>query len=510
MRSSISTTGSETCHTTCCACLGALIVLLLLAPLNANAQPRQPAPKPQPPRPPGMTDMPLAPHVEEPVVPIVANGLTAEQAAKRAVSSSPSAKSAEETAAAAGARTEQAQLDYIPTLLLTAKYTRFSAVTPPSGTSSGLATTAAPGTVNPPIVATAPSTFPVVLDNFLMAANVTVPVSDYFLKINRTLTAATQSEEAARFDVIAARATASVNAKQAYYDWLRSRGAFGVAEQTLAAAQAHANDAKLQFTAGAVAGADVLRAESVVAASELVVERAKAKVTSSEWTLRTLMHATDQEKLEPGESLESALPGVGDNLKAMLTEAYTTRAEMKSIEKNVEAARKLAAVARADRIPSLSGFGELLYANPNARKFPTTAEFFPSWSVGAQLTWSPKRFLVAGPAGAEQEFKASSLEAQRDATRDGIVKEVVDAYTTVGAADAGLGTTTRQLDSAREAYRVSRQLYAVGRTTGTALLDAEFALAQARFDHLNARVDARVARVQLEHAVGRDVVTSRE
>lgn len=448
--------------------------------------------------------MPTAPHVDEPVVVIVPNGLTSEQAAKRAIATSYSAKSAEETALAAAARTDQAQLEYVPSVLLTAKYTRFSTVTPPSGTTQGVETNAPAGTQNPPTFATAPRSFPVVLDQYLLQATVTVPISDYFLKINRTLTAATRSEEAARFDVIAARAVASVNARTAYYDWLRSRGALSVAQQTLVLAQAHWNDAKLQFAAGSVAAADVLRAESVVAASELTVERARAKVTSADWTLRTLMHAAETEALEPGESLDTPLPKVGDNLKAMLNEAYGARAEIKSLDKNMEAALKLASAARADKIPALAAFGDVLYANPNARKFPTTAEFFPSWSVGAQLTWSPKQFLSGGPAGDEQAHKAASLEAQRNATRDGIIKEVVDAYSAALAADAGLGTTTRQLDSAREAYRVSRQLYTAGRTTGTALLDAEFALAQARFDHLNARVDARVARTQLEHAIGRD------
>jgi outer membrane protein TolC len=50
----------------------------------------------------------------------------------------------------------------------------------------------------------------------------------------------------------------------------------------------------------------------------------------------------------------------------------------------------------------------------------------------------------------------------------------------------------------------ARELFNAGRGTSTTLIDAETALAQARFDHLNARVDARIARVRLDHAVGRD------
>ena len=35
--------------------------------------------------------------------------------------------------------------------------------------------------------------------------------------------------------------------------------------------------------------------------------------------------------------------------------------------------------------------------------------------------------------------------------------------------------------------------------------EAETALAQSRFEHLNAKVDARLARIRLEHALGHDV-----
>ena len=38
-----------------------------------------------------------------------------------------------------------------------------------------------------------------------------------------------------------------------------------------------------------------------------------------------------------------------------------------------------------------------------------------------------------------------------------------------------------------------------------AFIDAENALAQTRFEHLQAKVDARMARIRLDHSIGRDV-----
>lgn len=481
-----------------------LVAALVAAPLSAAAQPRPPA-KGAPPPPPA--EMPNAPHVDETLITTTPNGLTSEQAAKRAMSTSVITKSAEATAAGADVRANVTSLAYIPDLTLLASYTRLSTVTPPivgGGATRSVITTDPAGTANPATVAAQPTQFPVFFDLYLLQASLRVPISDYLLKINHVHTAATQSAEAARFDVIAARAVASASAKQAYFEWLRARGAIAVAERTLATAQAHAADSKTKFAAGAVAGADVLRAEAAVASAELLVERATNAATTFEWSLRTLIHAEAEEALAPGESLEGNLPPLNEELRALLAEANTTRAEIKSIERSAAAAHRRASAARAGRWPTLTGVADLVYANPNSRKFPTTNDFFPSWAVGAQLTWSPKSFVAGGADADIEESQASSLEAQRAATRDSVTREVVTAYTAVRTADAAIGTTTRQLDSEREAYRVSTTLYTAGRTTGSALLDAQNALAQARFDNLNARTDARVARVQLEHAVGRD------
>jgi outer membrane protein TolC len=51
---------------------------------------------------------------------------------------------------------------------------------------------------------------------------------------------------------------------------------------------------------------------------------------------------------------------------------------------------------------------------------------------------------------------------------------------------------------------VARELFNNGRGTSTTLTDAETDLTRARLDLLNSKADARIARIQLEHAVGRD------
>jgi outer membrane protein TolC len=349
-----------------------------------------------------------------------------------------------------------------------------------------------------------PSTaIPVLVNQYVAQATLTVPVSDYFLRISSAYTAATNADDAARNDLVATKAKSLADGKIAYYSWVRARGATVVAQQTLAVARAHLHDTEIGGGAGATAKADILRARTAVASGELLAERAKNGASLAERQLRLAIHAAPEEKLEPGESLDAALPPPRD-MRLLVSEANAQRPEIKSIDSNADAARAQASVARASYAPSLIAFGDVTYANPNPRRFPPKDEWFPTWAIGAALTWTPTDIPSSAAAAADYEARANALDAQKKAVRDGIELEVAQAYSATLEADVAIGTTARALDSATEGYRVARELYNAGRGTSTLLTDAESVLAQARFDRLNARVDARIARVRLDHATGKD------
>jgi outer membrane protein TolC len=433
--------------------------------------------------------------------------LSAETVGQRAAATSYQLKAAEQNLTAAGARADQQWTNYLPRLGLVGRYTRLSGFAPPDLSEGGaiVATSQPPGTINPTPTAAVGFSFPLVLDNYLAQATIAIPISDYFLRIGQAYSASTLSEDAARFDVAAARAKSYSDGKISYYTWLRARGAIDVADQSLAVARAHLKDAENQFAVGNASKADVLRAQTQVAAAELSLERAKSGATLTERQVRIAMHSKDEDGLAPTESLDGPLPPAPSNMRPLVAEAQGARAEIKSIDKNAESARKLADVQRAGKLPVVSGFGDYTYANPNQRRFPATSEWFGTWSLGAQITWSPNDLIAAGAGAADADARAAALDAQRNVTRDGIELEVTQAYQGIVEADAAVTSTERQLASAVEGYRVARELFNNGRGTATTLIDAEIVLAQTRFDRLNALADARIARVRLEHAVGRDV-----
>jgi outer membrane protein TolC len=416
-------------------------------------------------------------------------GITADQVGVRAAATSWTAKASEESLRGAAARVDQAWASFLPRLSGLAKYTRLSDFTPPPFGSFG-------GTAIPGI--------PLVLDNWLLQATINVPISDYFLRIDQNYTAATRSQDAARWDVVGARATAAANGRAAYYTWLRARGAVIVAVQALNDQRTHLRDARNQFAVGNASRADVLRAETAVASADLALEQAKNLSDLTEKQVRVAIHVAGEEPLLPGEDLETSLEPLQGNQKQMLIEALSARPEIKSADANAESAHRQAAAARAGLYPSLSAFADGIYANPNPRYFPPANNWFGTWDLGAQLTWSPNDTLVAVGAGADADSRVAAIEANKNNVRDGIEVEITQAWENVHQGDFAIESGKRELASAQEAYRVARELFNNGRGTSTTLTDAETDLTRARLDVLNAKADARIARLRLEHALGRD------
>jgi outer membrane protein len=64
--------------------------------------------------------------------------------------------------------------------------------------------------------------------------------------------------------------------------------------------------------------------------------------------------------------------------------------------------------------------------------------------------------------------------------------------------------THHGLAAAEESYRVRRELYRAGRAPLVEVTDAETELTNARLQMADSHIQARIALVQLRHALGRD------
>jgi outer membrane protein TolC len=440
-----------------------------------------------------------------------ARGLTSDQVARRAVATSREVMARRAGAAAAKAREDQATAGFWPRLTGRAGYTRLSYLDPvilPGGLQP--AAPVAPGTLPPntPLVVTPGFPFEFFQNTYALSTTLSVPVSDYLLRTARAAKAAGHSTRAAQAEEDASRRKVAADARIAYYDWIRARGQVLVGQQSLEAARGHAGDAQKMFQAGFASRADILRADSQVKALELFLLRASNLALVAEEALRVAMHDEGRTPYEIGEDLLVVLPPVtGIEDRAVLEqEAIGKRPELLALAETYAGLEDLRRLAHTTAYPRLDLAGNLLYANPNQRIFPPQEKWKATWDAGVFLSWTPTDIPLALATAREQGARASQVAAQRAALLDGLRLEIAQTTSGVREADAEVQTSRKGLEAAEEGYRVRRELFVAGKATLVEVTDATAELTRARLEAVNALVLSRIARVRLDHALGRDEV----
>lgn len=500
----------------------------LLAP-TAFAQPAEPLPP-----------APAAPSTPPPVQPETANadqvsarmeaalaphpgGLRADEMARRAETTSPEVRAKQQAVEAAAAKVDQAALLFIPKVSLLARYVRLSDVAAGSFGSGGYLVgtqNAGPVPVICPPEGTSPAgqpvqctavaagvelSFPVLLNMYTLQGTIGVPLSDYLLRLSQNQAAASKSKEAAELQVQATRRKVQNDARGAYYNWIRAKGSVIVADQGLATVNAHLKDVNAAVQVGSASKADLLRVESQVASTEMLVENTRSLAMLTEEQIRVMLHDPPQQTYEIGEDINAPMPAVGPtNLQELYTEAMRQRLEVRVLDTTVRSLRDTRSVISASNYPRLDAFANLYHQNPNTRIFPQQEKWSTTWDAGIQLSWTINDTLTTGAQTSELDAKIMELESQKAQLNDGIRLQVTQAYNAVRTAQVSRDTTQRQLAASEESYRVRRELFRAGRATSAELTDAETDLMRSRFEALNARIDVRVARANLDYALGRE------
>jgi len=435
------------------------------------------------------------------------NGLTANEVAERAVKSSAQIQAKRRSIESADAQVEQAKAGFYPALNLSARYTRLSKIDVPN-----LGVLAAPANQQPGLIGmndqlvAIPLSFPIILNNYVMQAQLNVPLSDYVLRTSRAVSGANRVKNASEIDERATKLSVARDAKVAYYQWIRVQGFAFVGAQSVEQAKGHLTDANNAFQAGLISKADVLRAQSGVKSAELFNEKANSNVQLATSRLRVLMKDPPTKQYEVGENIlapVAPLPGTASD-EAAFREASQQRLELKLLKENELAIRDQAALTSAANYPRLDASASAQYSNPNPRYFPQEDKFHGTWDAGVVLSWTPTAIFGAQAGTHALEAKAAELVAQQQAMLDGLQLEVSQALAAERDAQFAVAVSQQALAAADEGYRVRRELFRSGRATLVEVTDSETELTRARLELVNAHVDLRIAQVELQHVLGRD------
>jgi outer membrane protein TolC len=464
-------------------------------PVAKQPAPRQPAPRAPQPAPAAPAAAPAAAAddlaaFERDVDALFAKGgLTSDQAAARAAGASPTVRRRAAEVEASIAQAEAAGLARVPVVSGKASYTRLSHVDP--------FVIAIPG-VEPIDIATPQN-------SYLAEGQLVIPLSDYLLRFPRVVEAAKLAAEAAKLNQRSSEIGAGQDARLAYYEWVRANLQVLIAKRQLLQVQKTLEQFRVLAEVQRISRADLLRVESQEAQAEQTLDQLQTLEVLRQEQLRLLIGAPGNEPLAIGEDIrgETTAPGEAAT-DDLLATAKRQRLEFKALDVGIQAKESQRDAEKANLLPRLSAVGVVDYARPNQRIFPAVDEFRLTWSAGAQLTWTLNDALVSRTSERRISAEANELRADRENLERGTRLELLTAQQSVAIAQHSLTTSQKGLAAAEEGYRVRKELLAADRATAVELVDAETELTRSRIAALNARVDLRVARTQLNHALGND------
>jgi outer membrane protein TolC len=445
-------------------------------------------------------------------------GLTPDQVAQIVARNKHSVRAKLAELKAAAAKVDQAFVNFFPRLSLGLTYTRLSPIPPISFGPDNLVVDTKPppiGTVNgqplSPVgsftnLGSVPLSFVIPLNSTALTASLVVPVSDYVFRISQGYASASHNQNSLRLSAEAEALQASADARIAYLNWVRAKGAVVVADEAVDQAKAHVEDAKKSFAVGLASRADVLRIEAQVAAAQQAQADSVALSDVAEEQLRTLIDVPADRALQVGADVmhEPPKPPAAP-LPALEQQAMERRLEIRALDETIYSLKQAQSVTEAGYLPRIDAFADATYADPNQRIFPATDSWNGTWDLGVRLSWTLNDTFTTAGAASEAKAQLENVKEQQAVLRDGLRMEVASAYADAAKVPTTIEAAERGMVSAEESLRVRRELFRNGKATSSELVDAEAELTQARMRRLDAHINVLVTRTRLDHATGADV-----
>lgn len=413
----------------------------------------------------------------------------------RAYEASPAIAAARHQTRAVEADRAIAMRGLVPEVAVTARYTRLSSVPEEFRRVS----VGVPGMMTP-MGGEGDLVFPQLLDQFLLRATLTLPVSDLPLRLARYIEAAGARVDASRAEAEFASSRAVLEARVAYLGWLRARAAVRAAQSSMNALSEQRDDADRRVRAGTLPELQRLALDAQLASIRRQIASLEGSVASAEAGLRGALVLDDATALRPTDDALVPEPPARDEAQRAQPER---RADVRSLDATLRALDAQRRAEIAGLAPSLAVVAGVDYAAPNQRAFfQTTLQPLATWDLTVQLAWSLSSVLTS--EGNMRRFSAQrdALEAQRRALLVSVHVELTSALAEARAAHARIEAAGSALEAAETLARARRNAFRAGSATATEVTLAEADLLRARLELDDARLEARAARARIDHATG--------
>jgi len=329
---------------------------------------------------------------------------------------------------------------------------------------------------------------------------------------------------AARSDLHAAqlahkstRQDVALDARRKYYDVVKSIHLARVSSQALRLSRDDERRVRALFNVGSVSRSDLLKAQVRTAQSELDSIVKHNAINISRNTLATTI-GIEEAKLGEVDTVLTAVPRAYDEPQ-ILTEAETTRPDLKAAKADLDAAKASLRAANFLRLPYLSVSGSATYRPVSTSKTTlyeasgvllnpvqesnSRSDVDRVYSGQIGVTWNVFTGFGNEASIANSRARVMRSKDNYDALRRNLAGEVHQILQTYREVVEAYNVTQRAIESAEENLKLTQQKYNVGSSTILDLIDAQVQLQSAQSDAVSALAGMRVAEAAVEKVRGR-------
>jgi outer membrane protein len=365
----------------------------------------------------------------------------------------------------------------LPSLKLSAGYTRVSDITP--------------FTIR--LTPTSPelTLFPIILDNYATRASINESVFNGF-RLKNGMMSQKYLLEASKMDYEKDKTEIIFNIINAYYNLYKVQASKQLVEQSLAQVDERLKEMRSMEAHGVAIHNDVLRVELQRSNIELTEIDINNNLEVANYNFSVMMGLPEGTLVEIdtlGLFKAKEVKSFPDYLKTSLQK----RADLQAADQRQKAAELNMKVVKGNLFPTVNVGANYYYANPNPRYIPPSDVFHDTWDIGVNLSWDITALYTTRHATDEASAQLMQSKAQSDQIADGIRMEVNQDFVTYEQSLKKIDVAQRSVVQATENYRTTRSRYDSNVVLLNEVLDAEVLLLQANLNLAYARSDAEVA-----------------
>lgn len=338
---------------------------------------------------------------------------------------------------------------------------------------------------------------PIVYERAAGGITVSQLITDFGRTHNLVLSA--QSQARAQADVQRATTADIVLAvDQAFYNVLGSQAVLKVAEQTVAARQATADQIGALASSKLKSSLDLSFANVELSQAKLLLLDSQNAEQDSMANLNALIGSEQDERYNLVDQTPSEAQPAPGNVESLVQLAFNSRPDLAALKENSVAATQFSRAEHALNRPTISALGTA--GGTPIRPDQITSSWYGA--VGANVSIPIFNGFLYSARAREADLRAAAVKEEVRNLRELIARDVRTSALSAQAAFHRIEVTKQLLDQSNLALDLAQTRYKLGLSGIVELSQAQLAQTQAEIAHANARYAYQTALAVLSFQTG--------